>query len=260
MKKLLAEISRRNSTFYWFGWVNVFLLLLFCVFSIVDETIVLGVNAWYKPMKFALSIWIYLWTMSWFMPYFPDGKRKVNVTFATIAIMVIEMGSIAFQAARGTTSHFNIQGFLNSFIFMSMGLAIAANTVLLIYFAIKIFRNNVTDLEPVMKRGIIWGIGIVVIASIEGGVMGAIFKHTIGASEASPGIPFLNWSKVAGDLRIAHFVGIHAMQVLPICGYLIFKFIPSNNQVFGINVVGVLYTLLVAALFLQAIHGVPLFK
>jgi len=260
MRRFLAEIKSRNSTFYWFGWVNVFLVLLFGIFSFSDETQVLGVNAWYKPIKFALSIWIYLWTMAWFMPYFPDGKQKRFVTNTTIVIMVIEIGSIAFQAARGTTSHFNIQGFLNSFIFLSMGLAIAANTILLIYFSININKNIETDLSPIVKQGIIWGIWIVVISSFEGAFMGAILKHTIGAPENSRGIPFLNWSKVAGDLRIAHFVGIHAMQVLPLCGYLTFKFIPSNNQVFGINVVGGLYTLLVATLFLQAINGVPLFK
>jgi hypothetical protein len=103
----------------------------------------------------------------------------------------------------------------------------------------------------------VWGIRLgllfFIIFSLEGGVMVGLLKHTVGSVDGGPGLPVVNWSNEYGDLRIAHFLGIHSLQLLPLFGNYISK---TKDQTILFSVI---YFVLCAALFLQAINGIPLF-
>ena len=90
--EFIVELRRRNEPLFWFGWLNVFLLLLATAMFFADHTVITGINAWIKPAKFAISITVYAWTFAWLLHYLPDrGKRKF-IARGIITCMFVEIG------------------------------------------------------------------------------------------------------------------------------------------------------------------------
>ncbi len=217
----LHKIFRRNRALAWFGLINFACFLIFLLLSLFDQRQILGISVWIKPMKFAISIGIFSWTMSWLLHYIPQVKKAKIITWLIISMMSLELLIISFQAARGVTSHYNVATVFDLSLFNTMGVAIVMNT-LAVFWAFMLFRK-VHTLPSGYKLAIQLGMLIFVIASLEGFVMVGKMSHTVGAPDGQEGIFFLNWAKKYGDLRIAHFVGLHSLQVLPLFGWYFAK-------------------------------------
>lgn len=250
-RNFLTELSSRNRGLYLFGWFNALaaLICLICIFS--TQISVLGINAFYKPMKFFLSIWIFCWSMGWYM-FLLDAKRKVyRYSIAIMLIFCFEMAVIVWQAANGRMSHFNSSTFLYGLLFNLMGVAITILVGWTIYITVLFFRQKTFNAEISYLWGIRLGLLLFIFFSLEGFVMVASLGHTIGASDGGPGIPVMNWSRLHGDLRVAHFLGMHALQLLPLAGYYLFK---TKKQV---ALLAIAYLLVTAALLAEALAGKP---
>lgn len=250
---ILSELRRRNKLLYWFGVFNV-VVGITCIFlQFTDDAQLLGVNRWVKPMKFYLSVGIMVFTMNWLL-YYLNNKNKVTLfSWLIVITMFFENGCIIMQAIRGTISHFNITSPLNGMVFSIMGLLILIFTITFVFIAGSFFQQKQFNISPAYLWGIRLGLILFIIFSSEGGIMVGLFKHTVGGADGSEGLPVLNWSKQYGDLRIAHFIGIHALQILPLTGYYIAK---NKNQLF---LYAGLYFIFASALFIQAVKGIPLF-
>ena len=77
--------------------------------------------------------------------------------------------------------------------------------------------------------------------------------HTVGAPDGGPGIPGTGWSRQHGDLRVAHFFGLHAMQILPLLALLLKPKRPG--LIIGL---GAIYAVFFFTLLAQAMAGIPL--
>jgi hypothetical protein len=166
--------------------------------------------------------------------------------------MFLENGLIMMQAVRNTTSHFNATSVFNGIVFNLMGILIITFTIIVILVCISFFRQKQFTIPMAYAWGVRLGLLFFIIFSLEGGVMVGLLRHTIGDVDGGSGLPVVNWSNEHGDLRIAHFLGIHSLQVLPLFGnYISTKKI--QTILFSIG-----YFLLCSALFLQAINGIPL--
>ncbi len=137
-----------------------------------------------------------------------------------------------------------------------MGAMIALDTVLMIGLLILFFRKDL-DLNRVYLWGIRLGIAVFLVGSWVGGQMIANNAHTVGAPDGGPGLFFVNWSTIAGDLRIAHAMGLHGLQVLPVVGYLLAKRDTEGGLGPFVGFAAI-YVALVMGAFLQAKAGVPL--
>lgn len=230
--EIIREIFKRNKVLGLFGLLNFTAFLILLVFSFWDDRILLGANIWHKPMKFALSIGIFSWTMAWFLDYISDPSKVKKIQWTIVLMMTIEQVIIIGQASRGELSHFNISSAFNLALFNIMGIAIFVNT-LMVFWALLLIRKNI-KLPNGYRSGLILGMGIFCIASLQGYVMAANLGHTLGASDGQEGIFFLNWAKGFIDLRIFHFIGLHALQVIPLFAWFFAKHQPTLVLTFSI--------------------------
>ena len=71
----VSELARRDPLLWWTGWIEIALGGAFLVGLVVDDRLILGVNPWLEPLKFALSIAIYVWTVAWLLGDVGDGAQ-----------------------------------------------------------------------------------------------------------------------------------------------------------------------------------------
>ena len=253
MLDFIQTLKTRNESLFYFGLVCLFFACIFLLLSKITTTQVYNVNAWIKPFKFAFSTFLFSWAMGWYCHYLPSFNIQL-FNWTVILLLGFEIVYIAIQANKGQLSHYNLSTPVYSALYSMMAIAASIVTIYTAYVGFLFFKFDFPELPSYYLWGIRLGIIIFVIFSFEGFVMGSRLTHTIGGPDGGPGIPILNWSTKFGDPRIAHFIGMHALQVLPLVSFYILK----NNK--STVVIALLYGLLALFTLIQALQGKALFK
>ena len=183
---------------------------------------------------------------------------------------------IAVQAARGTTSHFNIDTPLDAASFSSMGIGIATVWIMSAVVLWKHLRTPATDRTVALAlrvglainiagAGIGWTMTQPRPAQLSAMQRGErpfrVGSHTVGAPDGGPGLPLTQWSRAHGDLRIPHFVGMHAWQMLPLLLLGLRRLRTATDDGAALTIMLVASsacTALFVAALLQALAGHPL--
>ena len=254
------ELRRRSRFLFAVAAINILLAVLFTALIQLDGRMILGRNVWTKPWKFATSIAVFTATIGWLLPSLSLGERlSRRVSYLIGTSMLIEIALISGQAARGVRSHFNGSTLFDTALSLVMVLTITVSTLTVAYVLWQLVRTR-PSLSPPYHWGIRLGMLVFVVASFEGYLMIANGAHSVGTAPSAPGLPLLNWKLTGGDLRIAHFVGLHGLQVLPLVGYVAARWnrVSERGALGLVGGASALYGLLLGALFGIAMLGHPL--
>jgi hypothetical protein len=253
MQLFLTTLQSRNRLLFYFGWFCGSCAIVCFALSFFTHTNVLGINAWIKPTKFFISTVFFSWSMGWFLFYLNEQRKTILYSWALVLCLLFELVYIVWQAGKGELSHFNISSAFHGMMFSLMGVVITIITAWTGYIAFLFWKRSFPQLPEAYVWGIRFGLLLFVVFAFAGGIMASRLSHTVGiAMETTKGLPFVNWSTQAGDLRIAHFFGMHALQLLPLLGFYIAR---SKQQIILFSMI---YALLVSVLLWQALKAVPL--
>ena len=255
------------------GVASSLLLVVTLIGLLIDPQVITGAPAWLKPAKFAVSIAIYSFTLLWFLAQVRGHARLVRlVSYGTAFGFVVEVVAIVGQVVRGRTSHFNTSTPLDTFIFARMRDAIVLVFLLACLAAILLLRQRLPD--PALAAALRGGLGLALVGMAAAVLMtvptpltsaafvaGQSGAHSVGVADGGPGLPIVGWSTVGGDLRVAHFVGLHALQLLPLLAWVLSRrpcaVLGTAGRLALVRIAGWGYLGLILLLVWQALRGQP---
>jgi hypothetical protein len=248
---------------------------------LLDDRILLGSPIWLKPLKFSVSFTLYAVTWAWMLSLQQTPRRWIHLTGTAVAVLAtVEMVIIVGQVVRGRMSHFNAATAFDATLFSVMGASIAIFWVLNLLQAVVLMR------ERLAERATAWAIRLGTVISLagmalaflmtsptpdqldqvrSGAAVSALGAHSVGVPDGGPGMPITGWSTVGGDLRVPHFIGLHALQALPLLamGLLVLarrrpRLRDEGTRTRLVIIAGLAYAGLLALTTWQALRGQPL--
>jgi hypothetical protein len=256
--RLAMRNTRASSPLLWtsaLAFFSFFVLIYVCTF--IDSRLFNGVSVWEKPAKFFLSLSLQMATLAWGLSLLPASDRHAPpiraASIVFIAVASFEVLYITVQAAQGEASHFNYASIFTWTMYVLMGLGAVVLSAVTGFIGYRILRH-----APKSSVAFGAGLGFIlggVLAVASGGSLSLHGSHWVGGDQTDAmGLSFFHWSTTGGDLRVAHFFGLHVMQALPLLGYLCrdLPVTPARNVVWGGAIAWVGLTVLA---FIQAQLG-----
>lgn len=225
------------------------------VLQAVDPRMLGLESVWLKPTKFHLSLAVHLATLGWALSLLSADERRLRrvrvAVTVTLAAAWMELAIITARGAQGVASHFNNSTVMTQVLYAVMGAGAVTLTAMTALLGLVLWRKRGDSLMRMAA-----GLGLIegaVLATVTAGYMSSLSGHGIGVADGGLAhLPLFHWSTTGGDLRVAHFVGLHAMQVVPLAG------LSERRAAVWLAAAAVLA--LTVFTFMQALAGVPLLQ
>ena len=263
VREFFRELDSQDALLSRLGWALIAVVPAFAAMAFLVPATFHGINPWIKPIKFSLSFSTFATTITLFLLALriPEWQLKLarRVIAVSVAFEIFSLGAQAWRSVYAAGSHTLLDGFLTQ---MTNGM-VMINTAIVtaMFFLLCADRVHSSLVDRPMLAALRSSIAIFLVGNAVGGYMLARGSHTVGAPDGGRGLPFLNWSTIGGDLRIAHFIAIHAIQIVPLFAYVLAQMAPIptvRQRKFAVIALAIAVALAVGATFLQAAMGRPL--
>ncbi len=225
-----------------------------------------GVDTWIKPLKFELSVAFYLLTLALFLPLASDRFRASwlgrYMVWPVIVPIVLEVLYIAWRASRVEASHYNRDDWIGIALYALMGIGAVMFTIAPGFLAYGLSRRDAAPLPEVVRWSLVVGLALTCVFGLASGAIlsSSASGHYVGiVPEAHRTMPFFGWSLTIGDLRVAHFLGLHALQIIPAIGVALW--LASRQRKAGLVALGTVsaaYAAITATALVAALQARPL--
>lgn len=254
----LAELLARQRTLALFGGVLLLLAGVTLALQAIDpRTLASGVDVWVKPTKFLVSVAVFALTAAWFFGYVRPERRTSRLMRATAGILIaagtLELLYIVWQGANGLESHYNNDTVFHALMYSLMGLFAVLLIGTTLPLAWEIARRPAEGLGRDFVAAVVAGLLLTfLLGGGLGGYMSAQPGHAVGLEGGR--VALFGWNRSGGDLRIAHFLGIHAEQAIPLFAVMLGSLAaPARRRLLIAGIAA--YVALTLAIFFQAIAG-----
>ena len=208
-----------------YGLLMFVALILTYIWSLSDQRVLREVGVWVKPMKFMASTAMFALTTVWVIKVAHSRVDQTDAFAGIVALLVttslFEVVYISYQAFQGSASHYNVGDPFHAFMFGLMGLFAVGLTASQAWLAWEIWNEQKHADLPVETWGVIIGLVLTFVLSTVSGFM-------LGGNQppAGQGLPFVGWH-LQKDIRPAHFLAVHAQQLIPLWGLVAAKCMES---------------------------------
>jgi len=224
-----------------YGVLMLIALILTYAWSLNDHRLIRDVGVWVKPMKFMAATALFALTTVWVLKVAHSSVDQNNTYVWIVALLVctslFEVVYISYQASQASASHYNVSDPFHAFMFGVMALAAIGLTASQAWLAWEIWKEQRGVNMTVETLGVVIGLTMTFVLSTISGFM-------LGGNQppAGQGLPIVGWHFYK-DIRPAHFLGVHAQQLIPLWGVTAAKFMGSFAHT-GLISVSLLYVAL----------------
>ena len=239
-KEVWTKLKIASPTLALGGAIMLFASLITLGLSVFDHRLFQGVSVWHKPWKFQISTVLYWWSLTWFISYFGTTEQfslsRRFIVWMSLIAGLFEVVYISWQGAFGLASHYNTSSPFYGAMYTAMAVfaVLLTSTSGVLGYTVLRAHSQTYATSVALRHAIGWGL---IISSVLGIVTGAILGgrtnsggHWVGGTTNDAlGLMVLNWSRDGGDLRVAHFFALHAMQILPVMAVLFICLTPNMS-------------------------------